>query len=590
VTIARILRGSLRGAMVTLLAALAVAAIVGAVAAGVGYRPVVVLTGSMGSTAPPGALAIAGPTDDVRPGDVLVMRTEGRATITHRVMDVDRDVDGRLVAVTRGDANPDIDPTPYALGERELTVRWVVPHAGRVLTTLRTPAIGLMVIGALVAGAVLWALRRIWEPGDRKPGDRHSDEAVPPPPPPTPRRGRVAPAVGAAVGASLAIGGVAMSLYAGVAAVAGNDFTTLECFDSRLGTVQSGNVTTTTAGSTTVAIAPVDPARSFLLYSASSASGDADDSVVLARLASPTSVELVRSTDGAPPAPIDVEWSVVEYTCGVTVQRGTAVGTGAGSIDVAIQPVDPAASFVTSSSTVAPGTSALGADHLMTVGFVDSDTVRLSSGGTIANGTEHHWQVVTFENDAEIRTQVVGTTMGDGSGSASVTIPSPVDTASTFLITSVASPDIGTDIGDRMVRARLVDATTVEITRQSTAGSVEVSVQVVELRDGSTVQHGVLDLAAGQAVATATTPPVTTARSTAFSTVACRPATAVARPPRRPATWPVKHRCGSGCSTPRRSRSHATARPPTHRSRGRWSPGVARAGPTSSRRSGAAST
>ncbi|MEM1334188.1 MAG: DUF2341 domain-containing protein, partial [Actinomycetota bacterium] len=44
-------------------------------------------------------------------------------------------------------------------------------------------------------------------------------------------------------------------------------------------------------------------------------------------------------------------------------------------------------------------------------------------------------------------------------------------------------------------------------------------VQVVEFRDGTTVRRGVLDLAATEAVATATIPPVQTSRSTATSTV-----------------------------------------------------------------------
>lgn len=526
----RLARVALRGALVTVFAAIAVAAVASAIAVAVGYRPVVIMTGSMGVTAPPGALAVAAPTADLAVGDILVMRTDGRATITHRIVDLDRDVDGRPVAVTRGDANPDIDPTPYVLGERELTVRHVVPRAGRALTAVRTPAIGLPLVGALVLGAVIWALRRIWGVGRPTPASRNAPPpptagpaSTPPPPPPHVRanraRGRIAPAVAAATGAAVAVGGIALSLYAGVAVVAGNDFTTLECYDARLDQVQSGDLTTDANGATTVAIAEVDPARSFLLFSASSASGQADDSMVLGRLVSATEVEFVRASDGTPPGPVSVAWSLVEYACGVSVQRGTASGTGSAQLDTAIQPVDPAASFVTVSSLPNAGATSFSADHAVGIELVDADTVRLSSGGSIAAGTEHAWQVVTFDDDADLATQVVTASLPAGTAMMTIPVPTPVDTASTFVLASVTTPNSGGDVGDRMVRVRLVDGATVEVTRQDTAGSVDVSVQVVELRDGTTVQHGVLDLAVGQDTATATIPPVTVTRSSAFSTV-----------------------------------------------------------------------
>lgn len=513
-----LVRVALRAALVTILAAIAAAVVTAAVAVSIGYRPVVILTGSMGDTAPPGALAIAAPADEVVAGDVLVMRTDGRATITHRVVDIDRDVEGRLVAATRGDANPDVDPAPYLLGERELTVRHVVPHAGRALAAMRTPAIGLTVVGALVLGFVIWALRRIWGIGRATPSTRPA-----PPPPPSGRangaRGRIAPAIAAATGVAVAVGGVALSLYAGAAAVAGNDFTTLECYDARLDQVQSGSLTTDADGATTVAIAAVDPARSFLLFSASSASGQADDSMVLGHLVSSTEIEFVRASDGAPPDPVAIEWSLVEYACGVSVQRGTAIGTGSAQLDTTIQPVDPAASFVTASSRPSAGPATFSADHAVGVELVDADTVRLSSGGSITTGSAHAWQVVTFDDGADLATQVVTASLPAGTTSATIPVPTPVDTASTFVLASVTTPNTGGDVGDRTVRVRLVDGATVEVTRQVTTGSVDVAVQVVELRDGTTVQHGVLDLAAGQDSATATIPPVTVNRSSAFSTV-----------------------------------------------------------------------
>ena len=68
-----------------------------------GFRPVVLTTGSMGETAPANSLVIVGPRPaaDVAVGDILVMRNEGRATVTHRVIEIQRH-DGTLFATNPG--------------------------------------------------------------------------------------------------------------------------------------------------------------------------------------------------------------------------------------------------------------------------------------------------------------------------------------------------------------------------------------------------------------------------------------------------------------------------------------------------------
>ena len=65
------------------------------------------------------------------------------------------------------------------------------------------------------------------------------------------------------------------------------------------------------------------------MASVRSDSGEPADSTVQVRLTGGgTNVELVRFTDAGVPPAVTVAWSVVEYGCGVTVQRGTAIGTG----------------------------------------------------------------------------------------------------------------------------------------------------------------------------------------------------------------------------------------------------------------------
>ena len=78
----------------------------------------------------------------------------------------------------------------------------------------------------------------------------------------------------------------------------------------------------------------------------------------------------------------------------------------------------------------------------------------------------------------------------------------------------------GADIGERMVRARLVDSTTVEISRLVGGDPVDVRIQVVELRDGTTVRHGVVDFASTETVKPIPVDPVDTSRVSMISSVA----------------------------------------------------------------------
>ena len=78
----------------------------------------------------------------------------------------------------------------------------------------------------------------------------------------------------------------------------------------------------------------------------------------------------------------------------------------------------------------------------------------------------------------------------------------------------------GPDVGERLVRAHLVDATTIAIDRSVSGDPVTVQVQAVTLKDGSTVKHGTVDFASGLPTRAVTIEPVDPARSSAISTVA----------------------------------------------------------------------
>jgi signal peptidase I len=523
------------GTALTMVVAVAVigGVVLAAIGFGLGYRPVVITTGSMSPSAPQGSLIVARPTERVRVGDVLVMRRDGRATVSHRVVELQHAPGGAGYAVTRGDANPQNDAVPYPLGDEELVAQWVLPGAGRVVLGTGTPVVGVTIttLGCLVAMITL--LRKIWQPRPSGPvtgvdGDPDAGSDGPDGPAgvgagvvddrlPS-RRGSLPRRIVTGVLTVAVAGtfGMAWALFVSVDTVVGNVFTTAECVDARLEGVQHGQTAVAGPGTTTATIDAVDPAKAFVLYGVRGAGADPVDTVVAGVLDDATTVRF----ETAGPSAVVVEWSVVEYGCGVAVQRGETAGDGTGSVDVSITEVASASSFVT--AAVLPASAAEpGADLLATVQLADDRTVRfdVDSPGVLAPTTKLVWQVVTFTAPGDAGSQTVTATLAAGDTTAEVALDAPVDPATTMVLVSVRSASGGPELGERLVRAQLVDPFTVGVTRSLDTESLTVVVQAVELRDGSLVRSGTVQMAPTVTTATASFPPVDADRSTGSTTV-----------------------------------------------------------------------
>jgi signal peptidase I len=524
------------GNIFALLVAVGVIASVGAIGAAlaVGYRPVVITGGSMGANVPDRAMVVAQPVDEVAVGDVLVMRGAGRATVTHRIVELEASPDGGPeLAVTRGDANPAPDATPYPVGDHELIARWVVPGLGSLVLDLANPLAGTALIGAVVLILVLAALSRIWPPRpgagpdsefDPEPSNptrpatsREPATALPAPPRST--RFRLRLGVATVVAVLLGVSGVAWSLYLDSARRPANQFSTRTCYHARLDSMQQGSVVNTTTGTQTVTIAAVDMAKSFLVFSVRSDANEPDGSRLQGVLATSTSITLTRPSDDSSPPALTIEWSVVSYACGVSVQRGTVAANGASQYNVTINAVTQASSFVLGSSAPGFGANTLGGDDLMGYSLTSGTNLRIQTADPVDSSATFAWQVVTFDDPADATVQTVSATLGPGAGTTTVNLPTPVELSTTFVLAGPSSASTGDEIGERVVRARLLDGNTVEMYRAVTTESITANVQVVSLADGSTVQNGVVTMAPTETTKAVTIDPVDVARSTGLSTV-----------------------------------------------------------------------
>lgn len=136
------------------------------------YRTLTVLSGSMSPAIPRGSLVAVVPVSpsDLRAGDVITFNApiDGSPVVTHRVEEV---VESGIAPVvrTKGDANSAADPWLARIeGGRAWKVRLAVPHAGRAIVALRSPAARPVLLYGIPSIVAVWWLAEIWRPRRRR--------------------------------------------------------------------------------------------------------------------------------------------------------------------------------------------------------------------------------------------------------------------------------------------------------------------------------------------------------------------------------------------------------------------------------------
>lgn len=139
----------------------------------VGYESFVVYSGSMAPAINVGDLAVVAPTkpEQLRPGDVITYRTpqNPNLVVTHRLVDVTREDQGRFSFQTKGDANPVLDTVAVDAGAVLGRVAYTIPKLGYLVDFSKRAEGKVLLIGIpgllLVLDYLLGAHRR----RDRKP-------------------------------------------------------------------------------------------------------------------------------------------------------------------------------------------------------------------------------------------------------------------------------------------------------------------------------------------------------------------------------------------------------------------------------------
>jgi signal peptidase I len=148
-----------------LLAAVTLVSLAWLVPSLLGLERYVITGGSMSGTFERGALAFEKevPVSRLRVGDVITYLPPPQAgnsdLVTHRIVRISRDEEGRRVYRTRGDANAAVDPWTFRLREQtQPVVQFTVPYAGHALIALADRETRMLLVGGPAALVALLAL------------------------------------------------------------------------------------------------------------------------------------------------------------------------------------------------------------------------------------------------------------------------------------------------------------------------------------------------------------------------------------------------------------------------------------------------
>lgn len=125
-----------------------------------GWKPQVVLSGSMEPGIPVGSLVyIQQKTDveEIRAGDVIAYRLGEKAAVLHRVVRVEEE---ERCFTTKGDANPAVDPGEVSFGQYMGKLAFCVPLAGYAAAAVQHPWARIVGCALVVLSVVIHGMAR----------------------------------------------------------------------------------------------------------------------------------------------------------------------------------------------------------------------------------------------------------------------------------------------------------------------------------------------------------------------------------------------------------------------------------------------
>ncbi len=256
---------------------------------------------------------------------------------------------------------------------------------------------------------------------------------------------------------------------------------------AQLQTVQSGETTLGTSDTfVEVPITAVDTSKTFLVFGARLDDNMPDYTQISGQFINSTTLRFERAMSGATNE-VTIRWYAAEFVSGVTVYHGST------TIDQTTKDISLPGSIDTDKSLPIISFRKAGAgydgDDFVRAEMMDSDTLRLEVNRIplVTGFGVVEWQVVEYI-DSAVQTGNVQFGTGDSSMTDSIT---SIDTGKSWLLYTYESEDgINTNIGQKLVRGVITDATTLTFDRDSNGQALDLTWYLVEFTDGTTVQNG----------------------------------------------------------------------------------------------------
>ena len=124
-----------------------------------GYKPLIVLSGSMETEIYEGDLVIVKKidTNELKVNDIIAFRDENNYVVTHRIIGVDYKND-KKVFITKGDNNNTQDPGSVELNDVEGIYVRKYSKLGNLFMVMQKPITLAIVIGAILVFGIMWIM------------------------------------------------------------------------------------------------------------------------------------------------------------------------------------------------------------------------------------------------------------------------------------------------------------------------------------------------------------------------------------------------------------------------------------------------
>ncbi|MFN7135296.1 MAG: hypothetical protein ACK4N5_24695, partial [Myxococcales bacterium] len=225
---------------------------------------------------------------------------------------------------------------------------------------------------------------------------------------------------------------------------------------------------------------PVNRDRSLLLFEHSGDTTRPERGSLRGSLTADNTITFTRGNTGIA---LTVTWTVLEFTSGVNVQRGTDTVNSSTNVTLP-RAVDPARSFVLVSAQAPSGDQNFGGNDFVRAHLTNGTTLSLNHH-TSDNRTVE-WQVVEWDAATVQRDQGTLSNGNNSSGNISLGTPAPLNKS----IALVSWKSRADGNGENWIRARLTDANTLVVDRARTGTTIDYAWQVVTFEDETTVQQG----------------------------------------------------------------------------------------------------